>query len=159
METMDLYQLVRSHHDDLRRLERPAKDAAERVLRGDPGADAVLREHTRLLHERLCAHTDVEDAELRQYLDRATGGPRWRAADIIRRHRTQRRWLDRVVRTSQGSTMATEELARGVRALLEVLFTELADEERQVLMLGERRLARREPRAPSSAASTSREAS
>lgn len=129
MRANQIQPLVRSHHDELRRMLDELEPAVQQLLEGDERRLEETIDRTRVLHDRLCVYTSVEDALLVPYLRAA----RISHGAVLGHHRQQQRSLASALQSVLNRPCELDEFARSMRALIQVVREAMVQEQRDLL--------------------------
>ena len=131
MHLDEIHGLVRFHYAELRQIVDDLDLLVQQLIEGNTRRLAALLAQTNFLHERLYAHTDLEDQLLAPYLEASRS--RNAARELLRHHQEQRRRLACALVSARDHHFDVAAFARSMRALIGVLREKITQEERDLL--------------------------
>ena len=133
MQPSEVRQAIVAQHEELRGLLRSLDELARRAAEADDACVPALREIGFHLHDKLVAHLDFEDRYLVPAIRDADGWGEERANLLAQEHVEQRELFQYILVRLRDANRASILLGRELLAFVEVLLSDMQQEEQTVL--------------------------
>jgi hemerythrin-like domain-containing protein len=133
MRPSEVRRTILEDHGWLRALLADVDEVARRVLAGDAGLGARLRERGEALHGRFLRHLALEEQQLVPALRDADEWGEERAARLEIEHAAQRAQLERLLAELRDASRTGREVAVALHELVSDLVDDMDHEERTLL--------------------------
>ena len=133
MEPSEVREAILAQHEELRGLLHSLEELARRAAKSDDACVPALREIGVHAHDKLIAHLDFEDRYLVPAIRDAEGWGEERANLLAREHVEQRELFRYILERLRDTNRASILLGRELVAFVEVLRSDMEQEEQTVL--------------------------